>query len=153
HIVFLMQENRSFDHMFGTLKGVRGFGDPRAKSLPDGNKVWIQKDKQGQPHAPFHIDINKTKVTWQGGLPHSWRDQIGPRNYGKYDKWVPFKSAMTMGYYDRSDVPFYYAMADAFTVCDHYFCSSLTGTTPNRLFFWTGNIRPAPTEEGTPAVY
>jgi phospholipase C len=153
HIVFLMQENRSFDHMFGSLRGVRGFNDPRVKWLPDGNKVWIQKDKQGNAHAPFHIDINKTKITWQGGLPHGWADQSAARNKGKYDQWIPHKTAMTMGYYDRSDVPFYYALADAFTICDHNFCSSLTGTTPNRLFFWTGNIRPRPAGDSKPAVY
>jgi len=152
HIVFLMQENRSFDHIFGSLRGVRGFNDPRAKLLPSRNKVWLQKDKNGNVHAPFHIDINKTKVTWQGGLPHTWPDQIGARNNGKHDRWIPHKSAMTMGYFDRSDVPFYYALADAFTICDHYFCSSLTGTTPNRLFFWTGNIRPEPNENSEPAV-
>ena len=152
HIVFLMQENRSFDHIFGRLKGVRGYNDPRAKSLPDKNKVWIQKDTKGNAHTPFHIDINKTKVTWQGSLPHSWSDQTGARNKGKHDKWIPNKSAMTMGYYDRSDVPFYYALADAFTICDHYFCSSLTGTTPNRLFFWSGNIRPVPDGNSIPVV-
>lgn len=142
HIVILMQENRSFDHMFGKLKGVRGFNDPRAFTLPDKDKVWLQKDNEGKTYAPFHVDINKTKITWQGGLPHSWSDQLAARNHGKYDKWVPVKSLMSLGYYDRTDVPFYYAMADAFTICDHNFCSSLTGTTPNRLFFWTGNIRP-----------
>ncbi|WP_316793386.1 phosphocholine-specific phospholipase C [Pedobacter frigoris] len=142
HVVFLMQENRSFDHMFGKLKGVRGFNDPRAFTLPDKNKVWLQKDNAGKTYAPFHVDINKTKITWQGGLPHSWSDQVAARNNGKYDKWVPVKSLMCLGYYDRTDVPFYYSMADAFTICDHNFCSSLTGTTPNRLFFWTGNIRP-----------
>lgn len=142
HIVLLMQENRSFDHLFGTMKGVRGFNDPRAKILPSGDKVWIQKDKEGRAHAPFHIDIEKTKITWQGGLPHGWKDQSAARNKGKYDHWIPQKTSMTMGHYQRSDVPFYYALADAFTICDHNFCSSLTGTTPNRLFFWTGNIRP-----------
>src|ERR1051326_6775605 len=48
---------------------------------------------------------------------------------------------LTMGYYTREDIPFYYGLADAFTVCDQHFCSSLTGTTPNRLYFWTGTIR------------
>ncbi|SEN43135.1 phospholipase C [bacterium A37T11] len=152
HVVFLMQENRSFDHLFGTMRGVRGFHDPRAKQQPDGNKVWVQKDKEGHAIAPFHIDINKTKVTWQGGLPHGWPDQGNARNGGKYDQWIPQKTAMTMGHYDRHDVPFYYALADAFTLCDHNFCSSLTGTTPNRLFFWTGNIRPDLTGTSQAAV-
>lgn len=141
HIVFLMQENRSFDHMFGKLKGVRGFNDPHPHIQPDGNKVWLQKDGQGYIYAPFHVDINKTKITWQGGLPHSWNDQVAARNGGKYDKWVPVKTPMTLAYYDRNDIPFYYAMADAFTICDQHFCSSLTGTTPNRLFFFTGTVR------------
>jgi phospholipase C len=152
HIVFLMQENRSFDHIFGNLKGVRGYNDPRAKRLPDGDKVWLQKDQQGKTYSPFHLDMHTTKITWQGGLPHSWKDQTGARNMGKYDQWIANKSIMTMGYYDRKDLPFYYAFADAFTVCDHNFCSSLTGTTPNRLFFWTGNIRPRPDGNSIPAV-
>lgn len=141
HIVFLMQENRSFDHMFGKMKGVRGFNDPHPHIQPDGNKVWLQKDGQGYTYAPFHVDINKTKITWQGGLPHSWNDQVAARNGGRYDKWVPVKSAMSLAYYDRNDIPFYYALADAFTICDQHFCSSLTGTTPNRLFFFTGTVR------------
>lgn len=141
HIVFLMQENRSFDHMFGKLKGVRGFNDPHPHILPNGNKVWLQSDKNGNVYAPFRIDLNKTRVTWQGGLAHSWPDQIAARNKGKYDKWVPVKSAMCLAHYEREDIPFYYALADAFAVCDQHFCSSLTGTTPNRLFYWTGNIR------------
>jgi len=141
HVVILMQENRSFDHMFGMLKGVRGFNDPRPFTLPDQDPVWLQKDAAGNAYAPFHIDINKTKITWQGGLPHSWNDQLAARNEGRYDQWLPAKSLMCLGHYDRLDIPFYYAMADAFTICDHNFCSSLTGTTPNRLFLWTGNIR------------
>lgn len=152
HVVFLMQENRSFDHMFGKMKGVRGFNNPRAKTLPNGNKVWLQNDAKGNTFAPFHVDINKTKITWQGGLPHSWNDQVAARNKGKYDRWVPVKSLMSLGYYQREDIPFYYAMADAFTICDHHFCSSLTGTTPNRLFFWTGTIRPEQNANNVAAV-
>jgi phospholipase C len=152
HVVFLMQENRSFDHMFGKMKGVRGFNDPRAKTLPNQNKVWLQSDAKGKTFAPFHVDINKTKITWQGGLPHSWSDQVAARNKGKYDQWVPVKSLMSLAYYQREDIPFYYAMADAFTICDHHFCSSLTGTTPNRLFFWTGTIRPEQNANSIAAV-
>ena len=152
HVVFLMQENRSCDHMFGRMRGVRGFNDPRAKTLPNQNKVWLQNDEKGNTFAPFHADINQTKITWQGGLPHSWSDQVAARNKGKYDKWVPVKSLLALAYYQREDIPFYYAMADAFTICDHYFCSSLTGTTPNRLFFWTGTIRSAQNANSIAAV-
>ncbi|TKK69429.1 phospholipase C, phosphocholine-specific [Ilyomonas limi] len=150
HIVFLMQENRSFDHCFGTLQGVRGFNDPRAISLPNQNPVWLQTNADSETYAPFRLDMHNTKATWMGGLPHSWSDQVDARNSGKYDKWLIAKHygnreyknfPMTMGYYTREDLPFYYALADAFTVCDQHFCSSLTGTTPNRLYFWTGTIR------------
>src|SRR6185312_2102733 len=150
HIVFLMQENRSFDHCFGTLQGVRGFNDPRFITLPDQNPVWLQTNAEGQTYSPFRLDIKDTKVTWIGGLPHSWPDQVDARNNGKFDQWLIAKQfgykqfkdfPMAMGYYSREDIPFYYALADAFTVCDQHFCASLTGTTPNRSFFWTGKIR------------
>ena len=150
HVVILMQENRSFDHCFGNLRGVRGYRDPRAITLPNGNPVWLQANAAGETYAPFRLDIKGTKATWMGSLPHSWTNQIDARNEGKYDKWLPAKPSghqeyahmpLTMGYYDRRDLPFYYALADAFTICDQNFCSSLTGTTPNRLHLWTGTIR------------
>jgi phospholipase C len=150
HIVFLMQENRSFDHTYGTLQGVRGFNDPRAIQLPNKNPVWLQTNKEGATYAPFRLDMKGTKATWMSSLPHSWGNQVDARNNGKYDKWLDVKHSghkeyaampLTMGYYNRADIPFYYSLADAFTVCDQHFCSSLTGTTPNRLYFWTGTIR------------
>src|SRR5678809_1738374 len=64
HIVLLMQENRSFDHTYGTLQGVRGFNDPRAISLPNGNPVWCQTNAAGETYAPFRFDIKGTNVTW-----------------------------------------------------------------------------------------
>jgi phospholipase C len=150
HIVFLMQENRSFDHAFGSLQGVRGFNDPRAIRLPNKNLVWLQSNKEGETYAPFRLDMHNTKATWMSSLPHSWANQVDARNNGHYDKWLEAKHSgnkdyrampLTMGFHTREDIPFYYSLADAFTVCDHNFCSSLTGTTPNRLFFWSGTIR------------
>lgn len=150
HVVFLMQENRSFDHCFGTLKGVRGYNDPRALKLQNGNPVFLQTNAAGDTFTPFRLNIKDTKATWMSALPHSWADQVDARNNGRYDKWLDVKRSgnkeyspmpLTMGYYNREDIPFYYALADAFTVCDQHFCSSLTGTTPNRLYFWTGTIR------------
>lgn len=150
HVVFLMQENRSFDHCFGTLKGVRGFNDPRALKTPGAPNVFFQKNANGEYYTPFRMDIKDTKATWMSALPHSWSDQVDARNNGHYDRWLEVKRSgnreyskmpLTMGYYNREDIPFYYALADAFTVCDQHFCSSLTGTTPNRLYFWTGTLR------------
>ena len=87
HIVILMQENRSFDHCFGTLKGVRGFNDPRAIDLPNENKVWLQTNAAGETYAPFRLDIKDTKSTWMSSLPHSRHSQVNARNDGKLDKW------------------------------------------------------------------
>ncbi|HTX37547.1 MAG TPA: phospholipase C, phosphocholine-specific [Bryobacteraceae bacterium] len=153
HVVILMQENRSFDHMFGTLRGVRGFNDPRAVTLPDQNPVWLQTNAAGETYAPFRLDIKTTKATWLGSLPHSWPDMHDAYNHGNQDGWLEAKKShrkdcagmpFTMGYYDRQDLPFYYAFADAFTICDQHFCSSLTATTPNRLHLWTGTVREKP---------
>jgi phospholipase C len=162
HIVFLMQENRSFDHAFGTLQGVRGFNDPRAIRLPNNNLVWFQTNKEGETYAPFRLDIHRTKATWMSSLPHGWADQVDARNNGHYDKWLDAKHSgnkdykampLTLGYHNREDIPFYYALADAFTVCDQNFCSSLTGTTPNRLYFWSGTIREKPDENAQANVW
>lgn len=160
HVVVLMQENRSFDHCYGMLQGVRGFNDPRAIRLPDGNPVWFQSNKHGETYAPFRLNLKETKSTWLGSLPHSWTNQVDARNNGRYDGWLDAKPSghqgfkdvpLALGYYSREDLPFYYALADAFTVCDQNFCSSLTGTTPNRLYLWTGTVRPE-AHTGAPAM-
>lgn len=150
HVVILMQENRSFDHCFGTLRGVRGFNDPRAVTLPDQKPVWCQTNAAGETYPPFRLDAQQSNATWLGSLPHSWTDQNDAKNGGDHDRWLIAKPVkredcagmpLTMGYYTREDLPFYYALADAFTICDQHFCSSLTGTTPNRLYLWSGAIR------------
>lgn len=150
HVVILMQENRSFDHAFGALKGVRGFLDKRAFVKQDGHSVFFQKNDEGKYASPARLDLRNTKSTWMSSLPHSWADQQKALNKGKYDQWLQAKASgnkdyknipLTLGYYNREDLPFYYQLADAFTIFDQYFCSSLTGTTPNRLFLWSGTLR------------
>lgn len=162
HVVILMQENRSFDHTYGTLAGVRGYNDPRPHVAPNGSPVWLQTNVDGETYAPFRLDIEKTSATWIGGLPHGWGDQVDARNDGAYDRWLSVKPSgykglakkpITLGHYTREDIPFYYALADAFTVCDQHFCSSLTGTTPNRCYLWTGTIRAEPTADSKPHVF
>ncbi len=150
HVVILMQENRSFDHAFGSLRGVRGFDDPRAMEIPGGNPVWLQTDAEGKTYAPFRLNIRDSRSTWMRDLPHDRSSQVAASNDGKHNHWLLEKQSghkeyadmpLTLGHYERDDLPFYYQFADAFTVCDQHFCSANTCTSPNRLFLWTGTVR------------
>ncbi|MER6208447.1 phosphocholine-specific phospholipase C [Streptomyces sp. NPDC001642] len=138
HIVVLMQENRSFDHYFGSLRGVRGFGDPRpVVTRQDGKPVWYQSDGT-KDILPFRPDADDLGLQFIQDLPHSWNDGHAAFDGGKYDKWVPSKGSTTMAYLTREDIPFHYALADSFTICDAYHCSFIGSTDPNRYYMWTG---------------
>jgi phospholipase C len=137
HIVVLMQENRSFDHYFGALRGVRGFGDPHPVTLPSGKSVWHQSDGT-RDILPFRPDAANLGLQFLEDLPHGWNDTQAMFNHGRYDQWIAAKSAVTMAYLAREDIPFHYALADAFTICDAYHCSFMGSTDPNRYYMWTG---------------
>src|SRR5262245_41655828 len=137
HVVFLMQENRAFDHYFGTLRGVRGYGDPRPAMLPSGRPVWFQPDANGFL-LPFRPAGDNLGLTFIEDTPHGWSDTHAAWNGGKYDQWIANKGRTTMAFLTRRDIPFHYALADAFTVCDAYHCSFLGATDPNRYHMWTG---------------
>lgn len=139
HIVVLMQENRSFDHYFGTLQGVRGFGDTRAVELPNGQPVFNQPLAAGAGYvAPFRPSAPDLGNQFIQDLPHDWKSGKGAYNAGRYDQWVPYKGTTTMAYLTRQDIPFHYQLADAFTICDAYHCSINSSTDPNRYYMWTG---------------
>ncbi len=139
HIVVLMQENRSFDHYFGALKGVRGFGDPRPVTLPSGKSVWHQADAAGKETLPFHPTADDLGMQFLQGLNHDWAGGHQAYNDGRYDRWIPAKTPTTMAYLTRDDIPFHYALADRFTVCDAYHCSFIGATDPNRYYLWSGH--------------
>ena len=139
HIVILMQENRSFDHYFGTLRGVRGFGDPRAVKLPSGEPVWNQPNGAARV-LPFRPNVPDLGLAFVEDTAHNWADTVLAWNQGKYDQWLPQKGTTTMAHLERKDIPFHFALADAFTICDAYHCSFLGATDPNRYHLWTGWI-------------
>ncbi|HEY0198545.1 MAG TPA: phospholipase C, phosphocholine-specific [Rhodanobacter sp.] len=156
HVVILMQENRSFDHYFGSLRGVRGFGDPRPFRFPGGSPVWHQPNAtlrtptfhaRGVPDdadyvLPFHIDTRRSG-DHQEGTDHSWSSGHLAWNNGRSDGWVTQKQdVLTMGYLKRQDLNLHYALADAFTVCDSYFSSALADTAINRIYLWSGTSDP-----------
>ncbi|HEV3303232.1 MAG TPA: alkaline phosphatase family protein, partial [Planctomycetaceae bacterium] len=127
HVVLLMQENRSFDHYFGTLAGVRGFGDPHALRLPNGKSVFYQPDDES-PNGymlPFHLDTLRTSAQRIPSTSHAWSVQHEAWNGGKMDQWLPAhrkadgaNGPFVMGYHTRADIPFQFALAEAFTICD-----------------------------------
>ena len=153
HIVILMQENRSFDHYFGTLRGVRGFGDRFPIPLESGKSVWFQSDGTKEI-LPFHFDKTTMNAALIIDTPHNFPDMQAAWNQGKYGFWPKYKTAVSMGYYKRQEAPFQYALAEAFTICDAYHCSIATGTDPNRVAFWSGsNYDPARRAAGLDSDY
>ncbi|WP_027017299.1 phosphocholine-specific phospholipase C [Comamonas composti] len=138
HVVILMQENRSFDNYFGTLIGVRGFGDRFTIPVPNGLNVLQQLDATGKVILPYHLDQTRGNAQRVSGTPHSWIDARDAWDKGRMYRWPASKEPQSMGYYKEQEVSFQYALANAFTLCDAYFCSLHGGTNTNRLFHWTG---------------
>jgi phospholipase C len=153
HIVFLMLENRSYDHYFGAYHRGRGFDDHPKHSLgvfaqdyPGGTKLSPRKKL-----LPFHLNP-AIGESCTNDLTHNWGPQHESWNHGKMNRWVKTHTAranegnpdgaMTMGYYTRRDIPFHWALADHFTLCDAYHSSILGPTHPNRLMANSGMIDP-----------
>ena len=156
HFVIFIQENRSFDHYFGTYHGVRGFDDPHVQKLRDGSSrtVFAQPDYPVKGYGghllPFHLDSNMHGECTHD-LTHDWGPQHRAWHGGAMDRFVREHvraegvqdGALTMAYYKRSDLSYYYALADAFTICDAYHCSVLGPTDPNQLYLVSGMLDPA----------
>jgi phospholipase C len=178
HIIILMQENRPFDHHFGTLRGVRGFSDPRAvtinlplktgagttpvpvflqpagaASVAAGFGVPPDSGTLGGPSngvdviPPFRVNpdsvspgLTSLGLTYLPGTDHGWAGTHAAWNRGQYDNWAIQKGPMAMSYMTRDDLPYHYALADAFTVGDAYYCSIMGPTNPNRCYLWTGSV-------------
>ena len=147
HVVILTQENRSFDHYFGSYRGVRGFSDSSAAfQQPDSSNTTIAPVGT---LLPFHLDTTQVDAACTHDISHDWVPQHQSWDNGKMDGFVnsrlPINSSdalLTMGYYTRADIPYYYALADAFTLCDNYFCSVIGPTDPNRLYSMAASIDP-----------
>jgi phospholipase C len=147
HVIFLIQENRSFDHYFGTLRGVRGFADKR------GAAAFHQRDLSGRTVLPFHLGMQYCMPD----ITHDWGPQHQAWNGGRMDRFVAVHEQIdtpagagieTMGYYQRADLRFYYALADAFTICDGYHCSVMGPTDPNRIMALSATLDPSGAKGG-----
>jgi len=147
HVVILIQENRSFDHYFGSYRGVRGFSDKSA--------AFQQSDPANTTISPvgtllpFHLDSSKANATCTHDITHDWVPQHQSWNNGAMNGFVSSRlpidsndAVLSMGYYTRADLPYYYGLADAFTICDNYFCSVIGPTDPNRLYTMAASLDP-----------
>ena len=159
HVVFLMQENRSFDHYFGSY---RGCGD--STITPRATSAFAQPFPANTTRTPtgvqlpFRLDVSSGVGECTHDLNHFWQAQHLCRNEGAMDAFVqthtstafegPADGVLTMGYYTRADFPYHYALADAFTLCDGYHCSILGPTHPNRLMALSGTIDPTGSHGG-----
>jgi phospholipase C len=147
HVVILIQENRSFDHYFGSYRGIRGFSD-RSMAFQQPDPANTMASPLGKL-LPFHLDTATTNAACTHDITHDWVPQHQSWDNGAMDGFVsshfPINSndaVLTMGYYTRADLPYYYAVADAFTICDNYFCSVMGPTDPNRLYTMAASIDP-----------
>jgi phospholipase C len=147
HVVILTQENRSFDHYFGSYRGVRGYSDQSAAfQQPDSANTTIAPVGT---LLPFHLDTTQVNAACTHDISHDWLPQHQSWDNGNMDGFVNSRLAinsndavLTMGYYTRADIPYYYALADAFTICDNYFCSVIGPTDPNRLYTMAASLDP-----------
>jgi phospholipase C len=147
HVIVLMQENRSFDHYLGSLRGVRGFADAHPLELPGGRGVFEQPGRDSSPVLPFSLREQAAlagrppgDIQYLGDLDHSWSGTGKAWARGWNDGWIAAKGPATMTYYDRRDIGLQYELADTFTICDAYHCSIFGSTNPNRNFLWTGTV-------------
>jgi phospholipase C len=129
HVIVMMKENRSFDCILGEISKQ---GQPDAEPVPDG---FSNPDPAGTPVPRYH----ETNTCFHSDPDHQWEAMHAQANGGKMDGFVKSADASTssdghfvMGYFDQSDLPFYYFLGTTFALADHYFASALTGTWPNR---------------------
>ena len=139
HVVVLMQENRSADHYLGQLHFE---GQPHFDPEPPGASNPNPTNPTGPPVRVFH----KTDYCEVADLDHSWNGTHGEWDAGKMDGFTAANAnalvdptgARTMGYYDETDLPFYYGLYKTFATGDRYFSSVLGPTFPNRFYLLTG---------------
>ncbi len=134
HVVVVMQENRSFDHLFATLHDTR----PEVEAIP---AAYVNPDRAGVPVRPFHL----TSGCLPADPPHQWDAMHAQWNGGAMDGFVRTAAVggldghYATGFHDASDTPFYHWLARTFPLADRHFASVLAGTWANRAVLYTGS--------------
>jgi phospholipase C len=135
HVIVMMKENRSYDHYFGRLYAE---GQPDSEPIP---ASFSNLDLRNQSIAPTHLTT--TCLGWDPG--HQWQEMHAQVNNGAMDGFVRSAAQSTstdghfaLGYYDATDLPFYYFLANTFAIADRHFAPVRSGTAPNRDYLVLG---------------
>jgi phospholipase C len=138
HVIVMMKENRSFDHLFGKL---HDRGQPGVEAIPSS---YVNPDANGNPIAPMHA--GSTCINADPG--HQSESMIASINGGKMDGFVKNAAKTTtdpttdgtfaISYYDDTDIPFNYWLAKTFAIADADFAPTSSGTFANRTFMMFG---------------
>ncbi len=154
HVVFLMQENRSFDHYFGTYPGVRGFDDRSDNAMARFTQPWPGGTGGATTLLPYNLASATAQIcSGNSSVPiHDWAPQHESWDGGTNTQFVATHSEarydgaaqgpLVMGYFTRQQLGYYYDLADAFTICDAYHCSVIGPTMPNRLYSLSAFLDP-----------
>jgi phospholipase C len=143
HIIFFLQENRSFDSYFGVL-GAYKASEGLANDVDGADPNTTLFTSAAGPVQPYHYQTVCTE-----GLSVGWAYSHTDVDYGLMDGFVKtagsaYKSTIdpygtrAMGYYDQTDLPYYYEAAARFATSDRFFSPVLTRTIPNRMYLFTG---------------
>lgn len=143
HVIIFMQENRPFDHYFGTLQGVRGFNDRTLVMLSTGRDAFFQPvdvNDETKYMLPYRTIANESNAMCMPAPEMYYPTDIKIWNGGRLDAWNTARDGgYGMAYFTREDLPYYYSLYDAFAVGDHYYQSTFTATNPNRMHLFSGS--------------
>lgn len=146
HVVLFMQENRAFDHYYGTMAGVRGFKDPNVANGSTGKPVWYQPTDESPTGylLPFWLSEDssyaESNQCMTGGVSNGWESNHLAWNNGYNDGWHDHASAYTWGHFRRSDIPYHFNYTETWTIADMYAESVIGSTSPNRIVWSSGTI-------------
>ena len=143
HIVVFMQENRAFDHYYGSHQGVRGFNDRAAIPVRSGLNALYQPVDQSdltKYQLPFHTSTMSTSSICMPAPAMDYVHDMLIINGGRFDSWNTGRPAgMGQAFFNRSDLPYYYKLYESFVAGDQYHQSTFTCTDPNRLHLFSGS--------------
>jgi phospholipase C len=167
HIIFIVQENHSFDNYFGTYPGANGLsnisipvnindtaaGYVSPYHLSVTVPVSIVGDElppgisdpddlaaaMANPASPYHLSSESIGRN----LGNAWAVAHMAYDNGKMDGFVTAEgTTLTMGYYDNQDIPYYWDYANHYVLDDNFFSSEMGPSFPNHLYIASGASGP-----------